>query len=196
MKKLLFLILSLTILEASASVTTLTAISDVPGEVGTIVFTFNEKGVVQDRKTNTISQTDQLWFGKTKSQQNSTVKQIRKSIEEISEKLKLVDNFIKSENGENRNAFLAGSSHGLRFYVNGHIVLPGTSAFQDVSPLFEKLSSLDWSLEDGVTVDKTSLIVKKFIHGKASSESREMNCKTQDKIRICRTQDFGPIVLE
>lgn len=196
MKKLLFLILNFVLFEALAGATTLTAISDMPGEVGTVKFIFSDKGVIQDRKTNVISQSDQLWFGKTKPLQSPSVKKIQKSVAEISGKLKVVDNFLKSEKGEDRNSFLAGASHGIRFYVDDNVVLPGTRAFQDVSPLFEKLIALNWSLEEGMTISKNPLQAKQVVHGKSAGNIQSFECVLRDKSRVCHTPEYGPILLE
>lgn len=198
--KIWFFLFTLLILQAPAisAVSTLSAINDRPGEVGTVEFRFTEKGVIQERKTNTISNPEQLWFGTAKPIKTPEVSKLEASVEEVSRKLKLVDNFLKNEKGEGRNEFLKGASHGLRFIVNGQVVLPDTKAYEEVRPIFEKLSALSWSLDQGVTLSGTPLEVTKVRGGKKTKMAKDESliCRMEEKLRVCRVSGFGPIVLE
>lgn len=198
MKIFLLITLILCVKPATSAVITLTAINDKPGEVGTVEFKFLKNAVTQERKTNTISHPEQLWFGKAKPLKSAEVSKLQASIEEVSRKLKLVDNFLKNESGEGRNEFLKGAPHGLRFMVNDQVVLPDTKAYEDVRPIFEKLASLDWTVENGIVLTGSPLEVNRVKSGKKTSvgKTEPLLCRSEDKLRICRASGFGPIVLE
>jgi hypothetical protein len=179
-----------------ARTTTLTAIHDVPGEAGAVTFRFTDNVVVQERKTNTISKSQELWFGITKPNRSAEARAVRASLEKVSEKLQRVDNFLMDEKGEGRNAFLEAPAHGLRFTVNGQTVLPGSRAFTEVEPLFKKLDALKWTLDKGITVARENLKVMDVSGGKKSDSKKNLTCTQQNAHQSCMTSGFGPIILE
>lgn len=190
--RLFFAVLLLISGNCLSAVTKLTAISDLPGEIGTVTFTFSSSGVTQERNTNAISHKDELWFGKTKINHSPVVKSIRSELDVVFEKLKTVDKFFQDETGEGRNKFLEAHAHSLRFSVNDQVVLPDSRAFKEVLPLFEKLDALNWDLDRGIKVSKDATVTPVG----SSKKISPISCEQKDTVRVCKTSGYGPIILE
>ncbi len=151
-------------------------------------FYFESNKVLTQKKSNYFDRKSDYRLGEMSAAGSSKISAIKTGLERIKKKLSDSRAFLKTKSVP--IPVQNSQRHTSYFLLDGMVIEKGTIAFEDAEKELVKLLSLNWKLQDGVSISKDMTKVSEFKNGRNISSialDSYFSCRSIGSAKICRS---------
>lgn len=195
-KYIFFIISSLLVNPAFA--VTLIKFRSMPENVSIQQFDISPKKITFKKETNFFDQKVDYELGTYVLNPDTDIKNIEKQLDQVLEKIKTVDKFLRDTKGSSFNEINPPASHDTYFVLDSFKISEASNLYPAIDKVFKSMQSEEKKLLDGVSLDQKLGLINLKKDGKIISSSKFTmdNCLKPTLPTVCKFKNYGVLYVD
>lgn len=169
-----------------------------PENVSIQQFDISSKKIIFKKETNFFDQKIDYELGTYILNSKTDIKNIEKQLDDVLEKVKTVDKYLKDTKGSSFNEISPPASHDTYYVLGDFKIGEASSLYPAVDKVFKSMQSEEKKLLDGVALDQKLGLINYKKDGKIISTSKFTmeNCLKPALPTVCKFKNYGVLYVD